>query len=91
MSSTAQGPNSTRPLWLVVDVLLLVSIVVPLLAFVYDQQEPTLLGFPFFYWFQFLMIPVVGVLTYISFLIAESATRRDRQRHRNRGQAGERG
>ena len=36
-------------------------LLVPLLALVtplYNRDEPRLLGFPFFYWMQFLFIPI---------------------------------
>jgi membrane protein implicated in regulation of membrane protease activity len=65
--------------WVVVAVLLGIGIVVPLLVPLYDSETPTLWGFPFFYWFQFALIPVVSVLTYIAFRISLSATRKDRQ------------
>ncbi len=72
------GPNS-RNLWVVVGVLLAVGIVVPLLVPIYDSESPTLFGFPFYYWFQFLLIPVVSILTYIAFRLSTSATERDRR------------
>jgi hypothetical protein len=65
--------------WVVVAVLLGIGIVVPLLVPLYDSETPTLWGFPFYYWFQFALIPVVSVLTYIAFRISLSATRKDRQ------------
>ncbi len=65
--------------WVVVAVLLGLGIVVPLLVPLYDSETPTLWGFPFYYWFQFALIPVVSVLTYIAFRISLSATRKDRQ------------
>ena len=52
--------------WVAV-VLLGVAIVVPLLVGVYDREDPALFGFPFFYWFQFLLIPFASALTYIAF------------------------
>jgi uncharacterized membrane protein len=42
--------------------LLLVGIVLPLLVPIYNRVEPTLFGWPFFYWFQLLLV-AVGVLT----------------------------
>lgn len=42
--------------------LLLVPIVVPLLVPLYNKTEPTLFGWPFFYWFQLLLVGL-GVLT----------------------------
>jgi hypothetical protein len=62
----------------VVGVLLAVGIVMPLLVGTYDSEEPALFGFPFYYWYQFLLIPVVSVLTYVAFRISQSATARDR-------------
>jgi hypothetical protein len=59
-------------------VLLAVGIVVPILVGTYDSETPELAGFPFYYWFQFLLIPVVSTLTYIAFKLSESATERDR-------------
>src|SRR5215212_4383684 len=41
--------------------LLLVGIVLPLIVPIYNRVEPTLFGWPFFYWFQ-LMLVAVGVL-----------------------------
>ncbi|MGY1615576.1 DUF3311 domain-containing protein [Geodermatophilus sp. SYSU D00691] len=42
--------------------LLLVPIVVPLLVPLYNRDEPRLFGWPFFYWFQLLLVGL-GVLT----------------------------
>jgi hypothetical protein len=75
--STSSSP-STRPTWIAVGALLAVGIVVPLLVWIYDAAEPTLFGFPFYYWFQFLLIPVVSALTWIAFKLSEGATDRDR-------------
>ena len=72
-----QGGNS-RGLWILVYVLLAPAVVVPLLVPLYDKTDPTLFGFPFFYWFQFALIPVVSLFTYIAFRISLTATRKDR-------------
>ncbi|NUT42157.1 MAG: DUF3311 domain-containing protein [Thermoactinospora sp.] len=40
--------------------LLFVPIVVPLLTFLFNSDEPRLLGFPLFYWLQLAFI-VLGV------------------------------
>ncbi|MEU8657123.1 DUF3311 domain-containing protein [Actinoplanes philippinensis] len=42
--------------------LLLVPIVVPLLTFLYNHDEPRIGGFPLFYWLQFAFI-LLGVGT----------------------------
>ena len=30
----------------------------------YNHSEPSLLGFPFFYWYQFAWVPLTALLTY---------------------------
>ncbi|MBC7387084.1 MAG: DUF3311 domain-containing protein [Cryobacterium sp.] len=30
----------------------------------YNRADPEILGFPFFYWFQFAWVPVTSLLTY---------------------------
>ena len=52
--------------------LLLVPIVVPLLVPLYNREEPTLFGWPFFYWVQMLFVGL-GVLTTV---VVYRATRR---------------
>jgi uncharacterized membrane protein len=42
--------------------LLIVPIAVPLLVPLFNRVEPTLFGWPFFYWFQLLLVGL-GVLT----------------------------
>ena len=66
--------------WAVVAVLLGLGIVVPLLVPIYDSETPTLFGFPFFYWFQFALIPVVSLFTFIAFRLSLRATEQDRPR-----------
>ena len=45
----------------------------------YAKETPALFGFPFFYWFQFLMIPIVSALTYTAFRLSLRATEKDRR------------
>jgi hypothetical protein len=63
-----------------VAVLLGLGILVPLLVPLYDQEDPTLWGFPFYYWFQFLLIPIVSAMTFTAFKLSLRATRQDRTR-----------
>ncbi|GAA4225858.1 hypothetical protein GCM10022254_08720 [Actinomadura meridiana] len=49
--------RSDRSAW---NWLLLLPIVVPLLTFVYNDEEPRLAGFPAFYWIQLSFI-LLGV------------------------------
>lgn len=70
--------QSSRALWIVVGILLLPPIVVPLLVGLYAKEDPTLWGFPFYYWFQFLLIPCAAVFTVTAYYVAKEAVRRDR-------------
>jgi hypothetical protein len=58
---------STRPhrtaTGAVLAVLLLVAIAGPLLVSTYARATPQLWGFPFFYWFQLIWIPLSTVCT----------------------------
>lgn len=75
----AGGGRRTPGVWAAVAVLLGIGIVVPLMVFLYDSATPTLWGFPFYYWFQFAMIPVVSILTFAAFQLSLVATRKDRE------------
>ena len=43
---------------------------------VYDREDPTLFGFPFFYWFQFALIPFASAFTYVAFRLVTPSTKR---------------
>jgi hypothetical protein len=72
------SPTPSRGTWILIGVLLSPAVVVPLLVPLYDSAEPTLFGFPFYYWFQLAMIPAAVVLTVIAYYLAKGADRRDR-------------
>jgi uncharacterized membrane protein YhdT len=67
--------------WTLIVVLLAPAVVLPLLVPLYDEQDPTLLGFPFYYWFQMAMIPAAVVLTVIAYYLAKAGDR-DREAKR---------
>jgi len=64
--------------WVVILVLLAPAVVVPLWVPLYDKTDPTLWGFPFFYWFQFAMILMSAALTLIAYVLSQHADRRRR-------------
>jgi len=79
-TSSRSSAGSSRGLWALVLVLLAPAVVVPLLVPLYDQADPTLWGFPFYYWAQFAFILGSAVLTVCAFFVAREADRRDRAR-----------
>ena len=38
----------------------------------YNQETPELFGFPFFYWYQFLWVPITSLLIWIVFKNGQS-------------------
>lgn len=74
-------PRTTRNpgVWWLVGVLLLIPIVTPLLVNTYARSEPELAGFPFFFWYQFLWIPLAAAITYTCYRIVSRQERRDRE------------
>ena len=38
----------------------------------YSQEMPALFGFPFFYWYQFLWVPITSLLIWIVFKNGQS-------------------
>ena len=54
-----------------VYLLLLVPFLGTLWVPLYNRVHPTLLGFPFFYWYQLAWVPVSVILTGIVYLMTE--------------------
>jgi hypothetical protein len=89
-------PPERDPRWritptkIAVTVILLVGIVVPLLVSTYDQVDPRLFGFPFFYWYQLLWVFIAAGLCALSYLLLKREQAAYRQSDRARRRAGER-
>jgi hypothetical protein len=67
-------PRDKSPLtWLVVTVLLLFAIGAALLVPIYARSGPKLGAFPFFYWYQLLLVPVVAVASWVCYLLLRPA------------------
>lgn len=60
MENAHLGKKSTPLVWL----LLLPFVALLWLPF-YDFKEPSLAGFPFFYWYQFAWVPLTSALIYV--------------------------
>jgi hypothetical protein len=62
-----------RPVWL----LLLVPFAAVAWVPFYNRTLPSLFGFPFFYWYQLLWVPVTSLLTYFVYRTVGRKTRDD--------------
>ncbi|HWL96896.1 MAG TPA: DUF3311 domain-containing protein [Nocardioidaceae bacterium] len=88
MTDTRPPPptrTSSRGHWILICVLLTPAVVGPLMVWLYDRTDPTLFGFPFYFWAQMMMIPAAVVLTVIAYYLAKEAERRDHVARREAG------
>lgn len=88
MTDTRPPPptgTSSRGHWILICALLAPAVIGPLLVGLYDRTEPTLYGFPFYFWAQMMMIPAAVVLTVIAYYLAKEAERRDHDVRRGTG------
>jgi hypothetical protein len=80
----AARPAPSRPLWILICVILAPAVILPLWVGLYDKTDPELGGWPFYYWFQMALILISAVLTIVAFVIAKAADRKDREARRQR-------
>ena len=72
-SSSAR--TTSRGLWVLVVLLLAPAVVLPLVVPLYDRTDPTLNGWPFYFWFQMALILLSGVLTVTAYVVSLRAAR----------------
>jgi hypothetical protein len=72
-----RGPARPGP-YVIVGVLLAIGIVLPLVVPLYARTEPTLIGLPFFYWYQMLWVVLEALLLLLCFAILQREDRRRR-------------
>jgi hypothetical protein len=81
MAKIAPRRSTSRRSKLHIGALLTPAVVLPLCVPLYVREGPALIGFPFFFWFQFALIVAAAGLTFGAHLIARSVDRRDRVVH----------
>jgi hypothetical protein len=72
---------SARRRWLLIGAVLAPAVVLPLWVPLYDREDPSFLGFPFFFWFQFALVVLAVALTVTAFVLVEGADRDERAAH----------
>jgi hypothetical protein len=80
-ATSSRRSTSSRAVRVLVAALLAPAVVLPLCVPLYGREDPTLIGFPFFFWFQFALIVAAAALTFSAHLITRSLDRRDRVAH----------
>jgi uncharacterized protein DUF3311 len=69
-------PRDKSPMtWLAVTVLLLSSVGAALWVPLYARSGPKLGAFPFFYWYQLLLVPVVAIASWLSYLMLRPSSK----------------
>ena len=69
-------PRDKSPMtWLVVTILLLSAVGAALWVPLYARAQPKLGAFPFFYWYQLVLVPVVAIASWVSYLMLRPAPR----------------
>lgn len=69
MTEPTRRQRRTGP-WIVITILLAASLVGTLWVPFYSRTTPALGGFPFFYWYQIMWVPIVAVLGGISYWLS---------------------
>ena len=65
----------TRPgPWIVIAILLLATLIAVLWVPIYARTTPAIGGFPFFYWYQLLWVPIVAVIGAICYGLSRLAS-----------------
>ncbi len=69
MQDSRESERSGRAWWYL---LLVIPYIALLWVPFYNSTYPDLAGIPFFYWYQFLCVPISGILTAIVYFATES-------------------
>ncbi|MFI6769730.1 DUF3311 domain-containing protein [Streptomyces sp. NPDC050355] len=78
MPEPAESPSSRQivtPTRVVVGLCLLAPFVAMLWVSSYARMEPTLVGIPFFYWYQMLWVPISTALTMVAYKLVQREQR----------------
>jgi hypothetical protein len=83
--SPAKSPAKRPATVAVVGVLLTIAIMGSLWVPLFARSQPQLKGFPFFYWYQLILVPVTSLLCWICYLLLRAKPRRGARTRRAPG------
>ena len=70
-----RAPRKHVGTWIVITVLLAFAVISTLWVPFYNRLMPALGGFPFFYWYQLMWVPIVAILAGVAYLLSRLAHR----------------
>jgi hypothetical protein len=65
-------PGRSPARWTIALVLLLIAVASTLVVPIYARTTPKLGAFPFFYWYQLVLVPVIAILCWIAYLLVRT-------------------
>jgi hypothetical protein len=68
-------PKTHPAVWILIAVLLVAVLVGTIWVPIYNRTTPALGGFPFFYWYQLLWVPVVALVSWCAYALSKRAQR----------------
>jgi Protein of unknown function (DUF3311) len=75
-------PRDKSPVtWLAVTILLVFAIGAALWVPLYARTQPKLGPFPFFYWYQLMLMPVVAIAGWLSYLMLRPSRPKETRRN----------
>jgi hypothetical protein len=73
----AKRPSTLATVAVMLTIAIMGSLWVPIFA----RTQPQLGGFPFFYWYQLILVPVTSLLCWICYLLLRTKPRRGAAAH----------
>ena len=64
--------------WIAITIVLVAALIGTLWVPFYNHVTPVLGGFPFFYWYQLMWVPIVAILSAVAYLLTQWAQRNSR-------------
>ena len=74
------SPAKSPAIKAIVAIMLAVAVGGALWVPIYAHMEPKLGAFPFFYWYQLILVPVTAILCWISYLLLRTKPPRQHRR-----------
>jgi len=72
--SPSSDPGRSSAAWAAATILLVAAVAASLIVPIYARTTPKLGDFPFFYWYQLILVPVVALASWVAYLIVRPRT-----------------